>query len=91
MPKKDRYTLAIRLEQTTLEILELLFLARTKTGAGKLLILNKADTKLQLLKLFVRQSAELKSIPAGTYADLEGRLLEIGRILGSWLKTAKGL
>lgn len=78
------------MEETALEILELALLARTKTGAGQLLILNKVDIKLKMLKLFIRLAAELKAMPTGTYAELEGRLLEIGRLLGGWLKTAKG-
>lgn len=90
LPKKDRYTLGVRMEQTALEILELALLARTKTGVSQLLILNKIDIKLKILKLFIRLATEMKALPTGTYAELEGRLLEIGRILGGWLKTAKG-
>jgi len=90
LPKKDRYTLGVRMEQTALEILELALLARTKIGPSQLLILNKIDIKLKMLKLFIRLSAELKSLAGGTYAELEGRVLEIGRMLGGWLKTAKG-
>ncbi len=90
MPKRDRYTLGVRMENLLLEIYELAFLARTKSGASQLLILNKMDIKLSLLKVFVRLSAELETIPAGTYANVEGRFLEIGKLLGGWLKTAKG-
>jgi len=90
LPKKDRYTLGVRMEETALEILELCLLARTKIGPGQLLILNKVDIKLKMLKLFIRLAAELKAFSTGTYADLESRLLEIGKILGGWIKTAKG-
>lgn len=90
MPKKDRYTLGARMENLLLEIFELAFLAREKSGAGRLLILQRTDVKLKLLRVFVRLSASCEAVPTGTYANLESLLLEIGKLLGGWLKTEKG-
>ena len=88
-PKKDRFTLGVRIEKETLELFELILLARTKSGTSEALILNKADLKLKLIKLFVRLAYDVKVMPQQKYIDLEGRLVEIGKILGGWIKKTK--
>ena len=85
-PKKDQYTLGIRLETLTLEILELVLLSRMKTGLSKVLLLKKADLRLKILKLLVRASHEVRALPQSRYIILEEKLLEIGKMLGGWLK-----
>lgn len=92
-PKRDRYTIGAKLEQFTLEFFELMMLAREKEGASKLLILQKADVKLKILKLFTRMSFDTKSLPEKKYIEAEKKLLEIGKMLGGWIRQAntKGL
>jgi len=88
-PKPDRFTLGVRIENLILDLIELILLTKSKTGTSQLLILNKADLKLQTIKLMARIAYEAKAIPTGTYAKDEERLIEIGRIIGGWLKEAK--
>ncbi len=88
-PKRDRYTLGVQIEQRTLKILELVMLAREKTGASKLLILHKIDVELKLLKLFLRMSFDTWALPENKYIDVSERLLEIGRMLGGWINDTK--
>jgi len=85
-PKKDRLTLAVRIEQRILETLELLLLAQTKTGKSRLLILKKCDLKAKTLQLLVRMAYEVKALDQRKYLALEEKLLEIGRMIGGWLR-----
>lgn len=88
-PKRDRYTLGTRLEQNILTLLELLILAESKDGASKLLILNKSDNHIKILKMLTRVSYEIKAMSQSRYIISEEKLLEIGRMLGGWIKQAK--
>lgn len=88
MPKKDKYSLGQKIEQTNLEMIELLI------GAGsnkdkKLLYLEKASIKLDLLKLLIRLAEEIKAIPTKKYLHLQEILQEIGKMLGGWIRSIK--
>ena len=87
-PKKDRFTLGIKIEQTALEFFELIMLAREKTGMSKQLILKKADFKITMMKLFCRLAFDLKALQERWYIEAEERRLEIGKMLGGWFKYA---
>jgi hypothetical protein len=86
-PKKDKFTIGIKIENILLEIIELTLLAYTKEGASKLLIINKIDIKMRMLKLFVRISSDVKSMATDKYIEIEERILEIGKIIGGWIKS----
>ena len=88
-PKKDRYTIAQKAESNILETLELLFLANSKTTKSRLLILNKVDVKLKILKVLIRLAYDIKAIDQKTYIRLQAQLQEIGRMLGGWIKQTQ--
>lgn len=88
-PKKDRFTLGVKIEEQALEFFELIMLAREKTGMSKLLILKKADFKITMMKLFCRLSFDLKAMQERWYIETEDKLLEIGKMLGGWIKYAE--
>ncbi|MEK7184770.1 MAG: diversity-generating retroelement protein Avd [Patescibacteria group bacterium] len=89
-PKRDRYTLGIQIEQRALKILELIMLAREKEGPSKILILHKIDVELKLLKLFIRMSFDILALPEKKYIDVSEKIIEIGKMLGGWIKDTKG-
>lgn len=64
-------------------------LANKKTTAAKLLILEKIDLKLQIIKILIRLCLDAKIIDLKKYILWEEKILEIGRMLGGWIKTAK--
>ena len=51
-----------------------------------MLILNKIDIKLKILRLFVRVSYNNEILSQSRYISAEEKLLEIGRMLGGWIK-----
>ena len=61
-------------------------LAKEKTGTSKLLILKKADFKITMMKLFCRLSFDLKAMQERHYIEAEEKLIEIGKMLGGWIK-----
>ena len=49
--------------------------------------LQEMDVELAKLKLYIRLSMNLKFLPFHKYEVWEGYLVEIGKMLGGWLKT----
>lgn len=50
-------------------------------------MIQKADFKVKMLKIFVRMLHDLKALDQKRYIRLEGLLIEIGKLIGGWLKT----
>ena len=86
-PKRSRYTIGQKAENKALELMEWLYLARSKKGPSKLLIINKADIQLQILKTIIRLTKDTKSLDMQKHLRLEEGLQEIGRMLGGWIKS----
>jgi len=85
-PKSERFRMARRLEETAFEFYELLVkAARTKQDSRQILV--EADLELEKLRLYTRlaQARKLTSIRQYQYAA--GQMMEIGRLLGGWIKS----
>ncbi|MBI4120557.1 MAG: four helix bundle protein [Parcubacteria group bacterium] len=87
LPKLERYTLGQKIENIILEILELIlsasYLPKYKKGEA----IRKASDKTDLLKYLVRIAYDTKSINIKRYLLIEEKVLEIGRMLGGWIKS----
>jgi hypothetical protein len=88
-PKKDRFTIGSKCENITLEILEKLYEAHSKYGQDRLLVLQNIDTKLKVLQAMVKALFDIKAISDKRFIQLSERLIEIGKMLGGWIKTTK--
>jgi len=89
IPKQDRYTLWQKCENILLDSLENILLASQMSKAEKLPVLEKASTKLNLFRIFVRLSKEVKIIDSKKYVLLQEDIDEVGRMLGGWIKSTK--
>lgn len=87
-PKKDKYTLGQRCENALLDLLEAITLAGGVSKAEKLPILQRASTKLDLAKIFIRLCKDLKILDNKKYLALESSLQEIGKMLGGWIRSS---
>lgn len=87
-PRKDRYTLGQRCENVLLDILESIISASNLSKQEKLPILKSASTKLDVLKVLFKLCKELKIIDNKQYFTLDSKLIEIGKMLGGWIKTS---
>lgn len=88
-PKPTRYSLGARIETAVLDLIETLYLAQSKQGASRLLILNKADITLKMLTTHLRLAYKTKSINDAGFAALSEQVIEIGKMIGGWIKSTK--
>jgi four helix bundle protein len=87
-PKKDRYTIGQKIENSMLEVIEGVVTASQLPKSEKLPILQKTSTKLDLLKVLIRLCKDLKILDNKKYFQLESYLQEIGKMLGGWIKAS---
>jgi len=85
-PKSERFRMAKRLEDSAFSFYELLIEA-TRSTKRKRQHLIKADVELEKLRLYVRMSQQRKLTSISQYHFAAGILVEIGKLLGGWLKT----
>ncbi|MDO8557062.1 MAG: four helix bundle protein [Candidatus Jorgensenbacteria bacterium] len=86
IPKTSRYTLGAKIDLFFLEIIEYIFSAAFITRHERLMRINGAVTKLDLLKFFLQIAWEIKSLDTKKYIALSEKLDETGRMLGGWIK-----
>jgi len=86
-PKTKRYSLGLKIDNITLEIIELLFYV--PISANKTLTLQKMSVKLDLLKVLIRLSKDSQAMNNSNYLKLQVSLQEIGKMLGGWLRASK--
>lgn len=85
-PRLSRYTLGVKIDTIFTDCLELLLLAKYSDKNSKLILINKAITKLDSLKFFLQIAWEIKALDNKKYFYLSKPLAEIGRMLGGWRK-----
>ena len=89
VPKGDRYTIWQRSEDALLDLFKGILLASRSRKPEKAIILERASTDLNLLRVFLRLMKEVRTIDNKKYATLEAFVDEIGRMLGGWLKSVE--
>jgi len=85
-PRLSRYTLGAKIDAIFTDCLELLLLAKYSDKNSKLILINRAITKLDSLKFFLQIAWETKALDNKKYLHLSRPLSEIGRMLGGWRK-----
>jgi len=80
--------LADRIERILMDILEMLIEAvYSKDRRG---ILIKVNLKLDVLRFMMRIAKDMKYVNVNAYDFFCQSVLEIGRMVGGWLKAANG-
>ena len=85
-PKVERFGIGQKIEQSCLTALELTFSLSYLPPEQKIPLLNRAISRLDVVKFFVQLAWESKLIPTDKYSELLLQLEEIGRQLGGWKK-----
>lgn len=85
-PKSERFRLARRLEDAAFAFYELLIQATR--AKRKQAVLLSADLELDKLRLYWRLCQARGLVSVGHYQHGATALVEIGKLLGGWLKTA---
>lgn len=79
--------MAKRIEDTVLNFYDFL-LSAAKNSKGRSEDLRKADIELEKLKHYIRLSLDLKLISLKQYEYSSKEIVEIGRILGGWIRKS---
>jgi hypothetical protein len=88
-PRSERHTLAADTRHAALLVGRYIYRANafSKSSPRKREMLEEADIALVDAKLLVRLGMVLKFLPLKKYEILSGQLVEIGKMLGGWLKS----
>lgn len=87
-PRKDRYSLGQKCEETLLSILELFWLVNV-SKINRLNYLKEANIKLNMLRVYLRLAKDIKALSLKSYTVLQEQIDEIGRMLGGWIKATE--
>lgn len=87
-PKKIRFTLTTRIDNTALEILEDIIECRYDRSS-RVAGLKKMNVKFEKLRVFLRMCNRLKYLSNSQYEYAMVHLNEVGRMTGGWLKKEK--
>lgn len=87
-PKKDKYALGTSCERMIISVIELLLEASYTPKEQKRTILQQANNKFEMLKIFIRLLKELRILDQKKYLILQTQLQEIGKMLGGWMKAS---
>lgn len=86
-PKKLRYSLANRIANITLEILEMIIEAMY--SKRKYLILTKINIEMEKLRVFLRLCRNKKLLALNQYEFIQGKIYTAGKMIGGWIKQRK--
>lgn len=87
-PKSQRYVIAQRLQDASLKFIEEITLGFTSTD--KLSALNRASDNLEKMRILTRVALDLNFWSFKIYQKINTTINEVGRMLGGWIKKAKG-
>ncbi|MFZ1654896.1 MAG: four helix bundle protein [Candidatus Moraniibacteriota bacterium] len=83
-PKARRFTIGSKIDDIFLLTIEYCFLASYSQTTEKQLLINRAISRVDLLKLLLQLAWDTRALDNGKYAYLAEQLGEIGRMLGGW-------
>lgn len=85
-PRAHRFGLAERIHRLALDFQDALTEAGKSRGRERFACLRRADVLLAQLRIWLRLSSDLQLISLRQYEHAAQQLVEIGRMLGAWIK-----
>ncbi|MFH0872130.1 MAG: diversity-generating retroelement protein Avd [bacterium] len=85
-PKSQRFVMAKRVEEAALSFHDLLLLAVKEGKEKKKRVLSQAGFELERLRHYLRLCKDLNLLSLNQYEYTSREMVEIGRLLGGWLK-----
>lgn len=83
-PKANRFTLGSKIDDVFLAAIEYCFLASYSNLSEKLPLLDRAISRVDLIKLLLQLAWEMQALDSKKYAHLGEGLSEVGKMLGGW-------
>jgi len=87
-PRSFRFTLAERIQRTAMDFQDGIVAAGKSKGEERLALLKDADIELEKVRFWLRFSKELNLFNIGQYEHASRMTVEMGRLLGAWIKQA---
>jgi len=88
-PKSEKHSLGIEIEKSIIQILKRLITCSSSDLLIKQNKLPEISSDLDILKILVRLSSDIKAIDLKVYLTLQEKLQVIGRMLGGWIRSLK--
>ena len=85
-PKTHRYTLGSKIDDILLITIEYCFLASYSNLGDKIPLVDKAISRVDLTKLLLQISFEIKALDTQRYVVLAEHMYDVGKMLGGWRK-----
>jgi hypothetical protein len=85
-PRAHRFGLGERVTRLALDFQETLLAAGLRRGPARGSLLGSADVQLAQLRQHLRLCRELELLSIGQYEHASRMLVEVGRLLGAWIK-----
>jgi four helix bundle protein len=85
-PRTQRHSFTQRLLDAAFDLRERLEEANMRQGAARVERLMRADEALAKIRLYLRLAQRWKWLSDGQYAHVAQMVVEIGKLLGGWLK-----
>ena len=85
-PKSQKFSLAADIKKCMDTVMRLVITANKKYT--KKTTLQELDIEVASLKVYVRMAMDLKYLPIKKYEVWTGKLVEVGRMVGGWIKSA---
>jgi len=89
-PRSFRPTVTARLLSAALDLPEQLLDAQSRRGVQRREKLAQADATLNKLRLYLRLAHTWRWLSGGQYEHVSRMVAELGRLLGGWIRQAKG-
>ena len=86
MPKSERFTLAADIKSSMLRMQEVMI--RANKARNRLPLLYDLDVELEVLRSKIRLAMNLGFLPFKKYEIMAASLVEIGKMLGGWIKQS---
>lgn len=87
-PRSFRFTVTQRLVDAALDVQEALFEAQSQRGTERLRALQRADSRLNRVRLYLRLAYDWHWLNAGQHEHVSRLVAELGRLLGGWIKQS---
>ena len=86
-PKSQKFSLAADIKMSMDSILRLVISANKKYT--KKTTLQELDIEIAALKVYIRLATDLRYLPIKKYEVWSGKLVEIGKMVGGWIRSQR--
>lgn len=84
-PRSEKHTFAAEIKVAMIKLLKLII--ETHKKYYRKTTLREMDTQLELITTYIRLAKDLEFLPFKKYGIWSEKLVEVGKLIGGWMKT----